>query len=134
MLERRRLLPAACHRKRREHERRKAGEDQLLLAEQVSQNAVLFLCVPGHCWSFIGADLPLIRAWGVRPTAMGFVLIKLRPLADPTNFTLADLHTDTELHSREKRRVRILCKRGNSLRSDAGVHEIIMARAQPQTG
>ena len=26
---------------------------------------------------------------------MGFVLIKLCPLADPTNFTLADLHTGT---------------------------------------
>ena len=40
----------------------------------------------------IGAHLPLIKAWGFRPTAMGFVLIKLRPLADPTNFPLADLH------------------------------------------
>jgi len=58
---------------------------QLPLAERVARNAALFLCVPGPLL-VIGAHLPMIKAWGFRPTAMGFVLIKLRPLADPTNF------------------------------------------------
>jgi hypothetical protein len=56
-------------------------------AERVARDAVLFLCVPGPLL-VISAHLPLIKAWGFRPTAMGFVLVKLRPLADPTNFTL----------------------------------------------
>ena len=57
-------------------------------------HAVLFLCVPGPLL-VIGAHLPLIKTWGFRPTAMGFVPIKLRPLADPSNFPLADLHIGT---------------------------------------
>ena len=61
---------------------------QLPLAEQVARDAVLFLCVPGPLL-VIGAHLPLIKAWGFRPTAMGFVLIKLRPLAGPAPASLA---------------------------------------------
>ena len=41
---------------------------QLPLAERVARDAVLFLCVPGPLL-VIGAHLPLIRAWGFRPTA-----------------------------------------------------------------
>ena len=64
------------------------------------RHAVLFLCVPGPLL-VIGAHLPMIKAWGFRPTAMGFVLIKLRPLADPTNFPLADLHIGTGFTTRK---------------------------------
>ena len=98
---------------------------QLPLAERVARNAALFLCVPGPLL-VIGAHLPLIKAWGFRPTAMGFVLIKLRPLADPANFTLADLHTGTGFTTRKNAEYVVLCKRGKSLRRDAGVHEIIV--------
>ena len=45
---------------------------------------MLFLCVPSPLL-VIGAHLPLIKAWGFRPTALGFVLTKLRPLVDPEN-------------------------------------------------
>jgi len=91
----------------------------------VVRHAVLFLCVPGPLL-VIGAHLPLIKAWGFRPTAMGFVLIKLRPLADPANFTLADLHTGTGFTTRKNAEYVVLCKRGKSLRRDAGAHEIIV--------
>ena len=66
----------------------------------VVRHAVLFLCVPGPLL-VIGVHLPMIKAWGFRPTAMGFVLIKLRPLADPTNFPLADLHIGTGFTTRK---------------------------------
>jgi N6-adenosine-specific RNA methylase IME4 len=98
---------------------------QLPLAERVARDAVLFLCVPGPLL-VIGAHLPLIKAWGFRPTAMGFVLVKLPPLADPTNFTLADLHIGTGFTTRKNAEYVVLCKRGKSLRRDAGVHEIIV--------
>ena len=78
---------------------------QLPLAERVARDAVLFLCVPGPLL-VIGAHLPLIKAWGFRPTAMGFVLVKLRPLADPTNFTIGRPSHWHRLHHQEERRVR----------------------------
>jgi hypothetical protein len=98
---------------------------QLPVAEQVARNAVPFLCVPGPLL-VIGAHPRLIKAWGFRPTAMGFMLIKLRPLEDPTNFTLADLHTGAAFATRKNAEYVVLCKRGKSLRREAGVHEIIV--------
>ena len=91
--------------------------------------------VPVCAWAAaVGAHLPLIKAWGFRPTAMGFVLIKLRPLADPANFTLADLHTGTGFTTRKNAEYVVLCKRGKSLRRDAGVHEIIVTPRREHRG
>jgi hypothetical protein len=59
-----------------------------------------YSCVPRPLL-VVGAHLPLIKAWGFRPTAMGFVPVKLRPLADPTNFTLAELRTGTGVTTRK---------------------------------
>jgi N6-adenosine-specific RNA methylase IME4 len=58
---------------------------------------------------------------------MGFVWIKLRPLADPENFKASDLHTGTGFTTRKNAEFILICKRGRSLRRDAGVHEIIVA-------
>src|SRR5437588_442834 len=58
---------------------------------------------------------------------MGFVWIKLRTLADPANFKLADLHTGTGFTTRKNAEFVLICPRGRSLRRNAGVHEIIVA-------
>jgi N6-adenosine-specific RNA methylase IME4 len=98
----------------------------LPLTERLAPDAVLFLAVPGpHL--VVGAHLPLIKAWGFRPSGMGFVWIKLRPLADPANFKLSDLHTGTGFTTRKNAEFILICKRGKSLRRDAGVHEIIVS-------
>jgi N6-adenosine-specific RNA methylase IME4 len=98
----------------------------LPLAERLAQDAVLFLAVPGP-QLVIGAHLPLIKAWGFRPSGMGFVWIKLRPRADPANFTLTDLHTGTGFTTRKNADFILICPRGRSLRRSSSVHEIIVA-------
>jgi N6-adenosine-specific RNA methylase IME4 len=99
---------------------------ELQVAERLAQDAVLFLWVPSPLM-VIGAHLPLIKAWGFRATAMAFVWVKLRPLADPANFTVADLHTGTGFTTRKCCEFVVLGKRGRSLRPDAGVHEVIVS-------
>jgi hypothetical protein len=63
---------------------------------------------------------------------MGFVLIKLCPVADPTNFPQSDLHIGTGFTTRKNAEYVVLCKRGRSLRRDAVVHEIIVTPRREQ--
>src|SRR5262249_27594052 len=86
------------------------------LIERVANNAVLFLCVPS-AHLVAGHHLKVVKAWGFRPTMMGFEWVKLRKGADPTHVTLADLHKSTGLTTRKNIEHVVLCKRGKSLRS-----------------
>ena len=54
---------------------------------------------------------------------MGLVLIKLCPLADPTN-SHWPIFAGTGFTTRKNAEYVVLCKRGRSLRRDAVVHEI----------
>ena len=96
------------------------------LLKVVADDAVLFMCVPGP-QLVIGAHIPLMRAWGFKPTAMGFVWVKLNPRADPAQFTLADLSMGPGHTTRKNAEYVVIGKRGKSLRRDCGVHEIIIA-------
>lgn len=99
---------------------------ELPLVNRIAQDAALFLWVPGPLLA-IGAHIPLMQAWGFKPCAMAFTWVKLRPLADPSNFKLSDLHTGCGFTTRKNCEVVVLGKRGRSLRRDAGVHEVIVA-------
>jgi N6-adenosine-specific RNA methylase IME4 len=99
---------------------------KLPLPDRLASDAVMFLAVPGPLL-VIGAHLPLVKAWGFRPSGMGFVWVKLRPLADPANFKLTDLHTGTGFTTRKNAEFILICKRGRSLRRDAGIHEVIVS-------
>jgi N6-adenosine-specific RNA methylase IME4 len=46
---------------------------------------------------------------------------------DPANFTVKDLHVGTGHITRKNAEFILLCKRGQSLRRDAGVHEVIVS-------
>ena len=48
---------------------------QLPLIDRVTDDAVLFLCIPGPQLVF-GAHLQPVKAWCFTPTAIGFVLGK----------------------------------------------------------
>lgn len=49
----------------------------LPLKQVIAENAVLFLCMPSS-QLVIAAHLPLVEAWGFRPSAMGFLWVKLK--------------------------------------------------------
>ena len=99
------------------------------LLEVIADDAVLFLAVPSP-QLVIGAHIPLMRAWGFRPTAMGFVWIKLWPRSDPANFTLADIAMGGGHTTRKCAEYIAIGKRGKSLRVDCNVHEVIVAPRQ----
>jgi N6-adenosine-specific RNA methylase IME4 len=52
----------------------------LPIADVAARDALLFFWTTGPLIS-IGAHIPVIRAWGFEPTAMGFVWVKLNPRA-----------------------------------------------------
>ena len=99
----------------------------LPLAERLAKDAVLFLCVPGPQLA-IGAHVPLMKAWGFKPAAIGFVWVKLNPnAASRTNFSAVDLCTGPGHTTRKNCEFVLIGKRGRSLRRDCGVHEVIIA-------
>jgi hypothetical protein len=70
------------------------------------------------------AHLPLIEAWGFRPSAMGFLWVKLKKGRSPASVAPdADLFMGNGLTTRKNAEPVLLCPRGKSLRRDAGVLE-----------
>src|SRR5262249_250009 len=100
---------------------------QLPLCGKLAEDAMLLLWVPGP-FLVIGAHIPLIRAWGFQPTAMGFVGLKLNPHANPTLFAPTDFHVGPGLTTRKNAEFVVLGKRGRSLRCDGGVRELLITR------
>jgi N6-adenosine-specific RNA methylase IME4 len=90
----------------------------LPVGEVVADNAVLWLWVPGP-FLVIGAHIPIMRAWGFKPTASGFVWIK-------TNRD-GSIFTGTGHTTRKNAEFCVLGKRGKSVRRAADVHEVILA-------
>jgi N6-adenosine-specific RNA methylase IME4 len=67
----------------------------------------------------IGAHIPIMRAWGYEPTAMGFVWIKVNDAGR--------LEWGTGFTTRKNAEHVAIGKRGRSLRIDKAVHEVIFA-------
>jgi N6-adenosine-specific RNA methylase IME4 len=75
----------------------------------------------------IGAHLPVMRAWGFEPTAMGFTWVKLNPNASPSCFSERDLFFGPGLTTRKNTECVILGKRGRPVRLAKNVFEVIVA-------
>jgi N6-adenosine-specific RNA methylase IME4 len=60
----------------------------LPVKDHLADDAALFLWVPGP-FLVLGAHVPLMEAWGFKPSGMGFVWIKLRPKASHYYFLSA---------------------------------------------
>lgn len=99
----------------------------LPVANITARDAVLFLWVPGPFLA-IGAHLSIMHAWGFKPSGMGFVWIKLNPKASEESFRQSDLAMGGGFTTRKNAEFCVLGKRGRSVRRDAGVHEVIIAR------
>lgn len=97
----------------------------LPVADYAADDAALFLWITGPLLA-IGAHLPIMKAWGFKPSGMGFVWIKLNPKAASLFILTTDLATGGGFTTRKNAEFCLIGKRGRSVRRDAGVHEVII--------
>jgi N6-adenosine-specific RNA methylase IME4 len=98
----------------------------LPVERHAAREAVLFMWIIGPLLA-VGAHIPIMRAWGFEPTAMGFVWIKLNQNASPHFITVRDLFNGPGFTTRKNAEFVVIGKRGRSPRVDAGVHEVMIS-------
>jgi N6-adenosine-specific RNA methylase IME4 len=98
----------------------------LPIRDLVARNAFLFFWTTGPLIA-IGAHIPVIKAWGFKPAAMGFVWIKLNPKASSSQFGERDLFFGPGLTTRKNAEYVVLGRRGRPERLAKDVFEIIIA-------
>jgi N6-adenosine-specific RNA methylase IME4 len=78
-----------------------------------------------------GAHLPIFKAWGFRPSAMGFVWVKLKKSHRAELFRVgkmdSDLHVGLGMTTRKNAEFVVIGRRGSAKRSARDVREIILA-------
>lgn len=97
----------------------------LPVSQIAAPDAILFLWITGPFMA-IGAHLALMKAWGFKPSGMGFVWIKLNPKAASLFILRDDLAMGGGFTTRKNAEFCLIGKRGRSVRQDAGVHEVII--------
>lgn len=102
-----------------------ADINALPVQDHLAKDAVLFLWITGP-FLLKGAHLPLMKAWGFKPSGMGFVWIKLNPKAPQLFFVERDLATGGGFTTRKNAEFCLIGKRGRSVRESASVHEVII--------
>lgn len=104
--------------------------NELPVGDIAARDAILFLWITGPFMA-IGAHLPLMKAWGFKPSGMGFVWIKLNPKAASLFILETDLAMGGGFTTRKNAEFCLIGKRGKSVRQSASVHEVIIeARRQ----
>jgi N6-adenosine-specific RNA methylase IME4 len=98
----------------------------LPVRDVVARDALLWFWTTGPLIA-IGAHIPVMRAWGFKPTAMGFVWVKLNPKASSVLFTGRDLFFGPGLTTRKNAEYVVLGWRGRPERLAKDVFEIILA-------
>jgi N6-adenosine-specific RNA methylase IME4 len=89
-------------------------------------DSLLFFWTTGPLIS-IGAHIPVMRACGFEPSAMGFVWVKLNPKASSSQFSERDLFFGPGLTTRKNSEYVVLGRRGRPERLAKDVFEIIVA-------
>jgi N6-adenosine-specific RNA methylase IME4 len=97
----------------------------LPVSDHAADDAALFFWITGPMLA-IGAHIPIMQAWGFKPSGMGFVWIKLNPNAASLFILISDLATGGGFTTRKNAEFCLIGKRGRSVRRDAGVHEVII--------
>ena len=95
--------------------------------DYIAPEAVLFMWITGPLL-VIGAHIPIMKAWGFKPTAMGFVWIKTNKNAptmwiDPRD----DLFFGGGHTTRKNAEYVVIGKRGKSLRKSKSIPEVLIA-------
>lgn len=98
----------------------------LPVGDLAADNAALFLWITGPFLA-IGAHVPIMKAWGFKPSGMGFVWVKLWPRSSAQLFTMSDIAMCGGFTTRKNAEFCLIGKRGRSVRRAADVSEIIIA-------
>lgn len=98
----------------------------LPVRELGAKDCALFLWITGPFLA-IGAHIPIMRAWGFKPSGIAFTWVKLNKRAGELFFMKSDLATGTGFTTRKNTEICLIGKRGHSVRRDMMVHEVIIA-------
>lgn len=97
----------------------------LPVKDVVADDCALFLWITGPFLA-IGAHLPIMRAWGFKPSGMGFTWVKLNKSAGRLFFFADDVFMGGGHTTRKNAEFCLIGKRGRSVRVDAAVREVII--------
>ena len=97
----------------------------------VHKDAHLFLWVTGPLL-VEGKQLAIMKAWGFRPSAIGFTWVKLKRSFNPAQFRVlptaeSDLHVGLGLTTRKNAEFCLIGRRGNAKRLAKNIREIILS-------
>lgn len=98
----------------------------LPVRDLVAPQAILFMWITGPFF-VLGAHIPIMKAWGFKPSAVGFTWVKTQRKAPSLWITAKDLHMGTGFTTRKNAEFCLIGKRGKSLRKSARVHEILIS-------
>lgn len=98
----------------------------LPMADLAAPDCALFLWITGPMLA-IGAHLPLMKAWGFKPSGMGFTWIKLNPRAATLFLLRTDIAMGGGFTTRKNAEFCLIGKRGRSVRHNSSVREVIVA-------
>lgn len=94
--------------------------------ELMAANAVLFLWITGPHF-VAGAHFKVMKAWGFKPSGIGFTWIKLNKNAASLFMLKSDLFMGGGFTTRKNAEFCLIGKRGKSVRVGKSVHEVIIS-------
>lgn len=100
--------------------------EALPVRDVIAKDAICWLWITGPLL-VLGAHIPILRAWGFQPTAIGFVWIKLNKRAGTLFLANEDIFMGGGFTTRKNAEFCIIGKRGRSLRQSAKVREVIIS-------
>lgn len=100
--------------------------EALPVADYAADDCVLFLWITGPLLA-VAAHLPIMRAWGFKPSGMGFTWIKLNPRAPQLFIVKNDLFKGGGFTTRKNAEFCLMGKRGSSVRKSSNVDEVIIS-------
>lgn len=105
--------------------------EALPVRELAAPDAHLMLWITGPMLT-IGAHLPIMKAWGFKPSSLVFVWVKLKASIDTRQLRIvrefeSDLHVGLGLTSRQNAEYVVLGRRGNARRISKAVRQVILS-------
>lgn len=103
----------------------------LPVKQLVAKDAHLMMWITGPLF-VEGKHIPIMEAWGFRPSSVAFVWVKLKRSIDARQLRIvptqeSDLHVGLGLTTRHNAEFVVLGRRGNAKRASKSVREIILS-------